>query len=103
MSNPRFPNESAGTAVIALGGNALAPAGERSDVYDQFRYTRASLGPIVDLVSAGIIDPAMVTTDGKVSRDGGRKRWDDDYVAPDGSHRVLRLSVADLPGRALRR
>jgi len=53
MSQSYVPNESVGTAVIALGGNALAPAGERSNVYDQFRYTRASLGPIVDLVSAG--------------------------------------------------
>jgi carbamate kinase len=41
------------TAVIALGGNALAPAGERSTIYDQFRHTRESLGPIVDLASDG--------------------------------------------------
>ena len=40
-------------AVIALGGNALAPAGERSNIHDQFRYTRASLGPIVDLALDG--------------------------------------------------
>jgi carbamate kinase len=41
------------TAVIALGGNALAPAGERSTIYDQFRHTRESLGPIVELALAG--------------------------------------------------
>jgi carbamate kinase len=41
------------TAVVALGGNALAPAGEKSTVYDQFRHTRESLGPIVDLALAG--------------------------------------------------
>ena len=40
-------------AVIALGGNALAPAGERSNIYDQFRHTRESLGPIVDLALDG--------------------------------------------------
>lgn len=40
-------------AVIALGGNALAPAGERSNIHDQFRHTRASLGPIVDLALDG--------------------------------------------------
>src|SRR6185503_7826932 len=40
-------------AVIALGGNALAPAGERSNNYDQFRHTRESLGPIVDLALDG--------------------------------------------------
>lgn len=40
-------------AVIALGGNALAPAGESPTVYDQFRHTRQSLGPIVELVRAG--------------------------------------------------
>ncbi|CAN5868222.1 carbamate kinase [soil metagenome] len=41
------------TAVIALGGNALAPAGERSSIYDQFRHARESLGPIVDLAHDG--------------------------------------------------
>jgi carbamate kinase len=46
------PND-APTAVIALGGNALAPAGEKSTIYDQFRHTRESLGPIVDLARDG--------------------------------------------------
>jgi len=41
------------TAVVALGGNALAPAGEKCTVYDQFRHTRESLGPIVDLAVDG--------------------------------------------------
>src|SRR5690242_20550702 len=41
------------TAVVALGGNALAPAGEQSTVYDQFRHTRESLSPIVELALAG--------------------------------------------------
>lgn len=41
------------TAVIALGGNALAPAGEKSTIYDQFRHARESLGPIVDLAGDG--------------------------------------------------
>src|SRR5258707_2724454 len=41
------------TAVIALGGNALAHAGERSTIYDQFRHTRESLGPIVELAHEG--------------------------------------------------
>jgi carbamate kinase len=41
------------TAVIALGGNALAPAGEKSTIHDQFRHARESLGPIVDLVADG--------------------------------------------------
>src|SRR4051812_21982385 len=45
--------DSTSTAVIALGGIALAPAGERSTIYDQFRHTRESLGPIVDLVRNG--------------------------------------------------
>lgn len=42
-----------GTAVIALGGNALSPAGERSTIFDQFRHTRSSLGPVVDLALDG--------------------------------------------------
>ncbi|MFL5482410.1 MAG: carbamate kinase [Gemmatimonadaceae bacterium] len=41
------------TAVIAIGGNALSPSGERSTIGDQFRHTRESLGPIVDLVLDG--------------------------------------------------
>jgi carbamate kinase len=41
------------TAVIALGGNALAPAREQSDIHDQFRHTRQSLGPVVDLALDG--------------------------------------------------
>jgi carbamate kinase len=40
-------------AVIALGGNALAPANERSTIHDQFRHTRESLDPIVDLALDG--------------------------------------------------
>ena len=41
------------TAVVVVGGNALAPAGERSTIHDQFRHTRESLGPIVDLAADG--------------------------------------------------
>jgi carbamate kinase len=44
---------SPGTAVVALGGNALSPSGERSTIHDQFRHTRESLGPIVDLARDG--------------------------------------------------
>jgi carbamate kinase len=47
------PPPDAPTAVIALGGNALAPAGERTTIYDQFRHTRESLGPIVELARSG--------------------------------------------------
>jgi carbamate kinase len=41
------------SAVVALGGNALAPAGERSTIHDQFRHTREALAPIVALALAG--------------------------------------------------
>ena len=41
------------TAVVALGGNALSPPGERSTIADQFRHTRESLVPIVDLALDG--------------------------------------------------
>lgn len=40
-------------AVVALGGNALSPPGERSTIGDQFRHTRESLGPIVELAKDG--------------------------------------------------
>jgi carbamate kinase len=41
------------TAVIALGGNALAPAGEPATIANQFRHTREALAPIVDLALDG--------------------------------------------------
>lgn len=49
----RTPSKRSPIAVIALGGNALAPEGERTTVHDQFRHTRESLGPIVDLALDG--------------------------------------------------
>ncbi|HET7789616.1 MAG TPA: carbamate kinase [Gemmatimonadales bacterium] len=41
------------TIVVALGGNAVAPPGERPTIGNQFRHTRASLAPIVELARAG--------------------------------------------------
>ena len=41
------------TIVVALGGNALLPAGERGDIHDQFAHARESLAPIVALAGAG--------------------------------------------------
>jgi carbamate kinase len=41
-----------GTIVIALGGNAVAPPGERPTISNQFRHTRASLAPLVQLAAA---------------------------------------------------
>jgi len=41
------------TIVIALGGNALAPAGERPIIANQFRHTRESLAPVVELAREG--------------------------------------------------
>ena len=41
------------TIVVALGGNALQPEGERGDIHQQFRHTRESLGAVVDLAGKG--------------------------------------------------
>ena len=41
------------TIVVALGGNAVAPSHERPTIANQFRHTRESLAPIVDLARAG--------------------------------------------------
>ena len=49
----RTPRVGPATAVIALGGNALAPSGEECTIYDQFRHARGSLAPIVDLALSG--------------------------------------------------
>ncbi|MBA3258617.1 MAG: carbamate kinase, partial [Gemmatimonadales bacterium] len=37
------------TAVLALGGNALARSGEPATMANQFRHARESVGPIVEL------------------------------------------------------
>jgi carbamate kinase len=42
-----------GTAVVAIGGNALSPAGESAGVANQFRHTRESMDPIVEFASRG--------------------------------------------------
>jgi carbamate kinase len=41
------------TVVVALGGNALLPPGERGDIHQQFAYTRDSLAPIVAMARTG--------------------------------------------------
>lgn len=46
-------SETPGTVVIALGGNAVAPSGERPTISNQFRHTRQSLAPIVELAREG--------------------------------------------------
>jgi carbamate kinase len=39
--------------VVAVGGNALAPAAENPTIFDQFRHTRESLGSIIELARQG--------------------------------------------------
>ncbi len=39
--------------MVALGGNALAPAGERADIHVQFAHTRESLSAVVALAQEG--------------------------------------------------
>jgi carbamate kinase len=41
------------TVVVALGGNALLPAGERGEIGQQFAHTRESLAPIVEMARSG--------------------------------------------------
>jgi carbamate kinase len=43
----------AGTIVVALGGNAVAPSAERPTIANQFRHTRESLAPIVEMARRG--------------------------------------------------
>jgi carbamate kinase len=42
-----------GTIVVALGGNALLPPGEKGDIHQQFAHTRESLEPVVALARDG--------------------------------------------------
>jgi len=39
--------------VVAIGGNALSPAGESASVANQFRHTRESMGVVVALAEEG--------------------------------------------------
>ncbi len=41
------------SAVVAIGGNALSPAGEEPSVASQFRHTRESLAPVVRFAEQG--------------------------------------------------
>ena len=41
------------SVVVAIGGNALSPAGESASVANQFRHTRESMEPIVNLALQG--------------------------------------------------
>lgn len=41
------------SVVVAIGGNALSPSGERASIHAQFRHTRESLAPVVDFVQEG--------------------------------------------------
>lgn len=47
------PQELGPAIVVALGGNALQPPGERGEIHEQFAHTRESLGAIVALAQAG--------------------------------------------------
>lgn len=49
----KTPRTGPAMAVVALGGNALAPNGEASTIYDQFRHARESLAPIVEMALGG--------------------------------------------------
>jgi len=49
----RLVDTTTNTIVVALGGNALAPTGQRATVHDQFRHTRESLDVVVKLAAEG--------------------------------------------------
>jgi carbamate kinase len=53
IPRPHGPGAEPPTIVIALGGNALQPPGERGDIHQQFAHTRESLSAIVALAEAG--------------------------------------------------
>ena len=52
-SGPGLACSAPKTAVLALGGNALARAGEPATIANQFRHARESIGPIVELAREG--------------------------------------------------
>ena len=53
IAQPYLAPEQGRSIVVALGGNALLPPGERGDIHQQFAHTRESLEPVVELARAG--------------------------------------------------
>ncbi|HEY8469447.1 MAG TPA: carbamate kinase [Longimicrobiales bacterium] len=53
IAQPFSAPEQSRSIVVALGGNALLPPGERGDIHQQFAHTRESLEPVVELARAG--------------------------------------------------
>lgn len=53
MAQPRTGTDPDRLIVVALGGNALLPSGERGEIQQQFAHTRQSLGAIVALAADG--------------------------------------------------
>ncbi len=49
----RRTRKAPGTIVVALGGNAVSPGVERPTIANQFRHTRESLAPIVEMARRG--------------------------------------------------
>ena len=47
------PAQRSRAVVVALGGNALAPSGERATITNQFRHARLSVAPLVALARDG--------------------------------------------------
>ena len=71
-----------GAIVIALGGNALAPPGERADIHTQFRHTRESLGAVVALAGEGWQIAVVHGNGPQVGDELDRNELAHDLVAP---------------------
>jgi len=82
------------TIVVALGGNALAPAGERPTIANQFRHTRESLSPVVELARAGW-NIALVHGNGPQVGDSLARN---EIAAPDVEPLPLGVLVAETAG-----
>jgi carbamate kinase len=71
-----------GTIVVALGGNAVAPPDERPTIANQFRHTRESLAPIVDLARDGWAIALVHGNGPQVGDDLARNELAADQVEP---------------------
>jgi carbamate kinase len=71
-----------GTIVVALGGNAVAPSGERATIANQFRHTRESLAPVVELARDGWRIALVHGNGPQVGDDLARNELAADHVEP---------------------
>ncbi len=81
-------------AVVALGGNAISPPGEKDTIQNQFHHTRQSLDAIINLLNQGIL-PVITHGNGPQVGNAALRAEITSDIAP---YLPLGINVADTEG-----